>query len=271
MMNKTKIEEAALRILEAKESGRRLAGFSDTFLGNGITREEAVRTGYDVQDTMIGKLESRGIRIAGYKAAYTSAVMRAKNNITTPYFGQIPDNCVLRPGEGFPMPAHGVLKAEPEVLFVMGKDLAGPRVTLGDVINAVTGWLPGFELVVPVFDSREHDIPGEIAENMSFAAVAPGACLRPLAGTDFNELNVRFLHNGQITGEDRASKVMDGSPLYSLVELANHLIARGKMLRAGDLVLSGTPVAPAYLNAGDEICAEFSDREHCSVVSIRIY
>lgn len=258
------ILKCAQDIQEARRAEKRLGRFSDIYPE--FTKEDA----YDIQDAQVKILEEQGIRNGGYKAAYTSAAIRKKSNIFESCFGHIPENLILNSGEGFPLPEHGILKSEPEVIIVMKDDLKGPRVTLGDVMNAVLGWMPGFELVVPVYTSETPDLHGEIAENMSFGALVPGNTLNKIEGTNWDEMKVRFYVNGELTAENKESSVMDGGPLNSVVMLANHLLKRGDYLKAGDMVLTGTPVAPVYLKKGDTIKSEFICGEKSSEVSITI-
>ncbi len=161
-----------------------------------------------------------------------------------------------------------MLKAEPEVVFVMGEDLSGPRVSIGNAMLAVAGWMPGFELVDPCFSSERPDLAGEGAENMSFGALVIGSSLQPIVGTDWENTTVRFFRNEEPVSQAPSSVVMDGSPLYSVVWLANRLAEDGLCLKKEDLVLSGSPVAPIRLQPGDRIRAEFETvcagmRCHC--------
>ena len=64
--------------------------------------------------------------------------------------------------------------------FVMGRDLAGPGVTVADALTAVAGVLPAIEIV----DSRIADwritLADTVADNASSARVVLGGRLTPV-------------------------------------------------------------------------------------------
>jgi 2-keto-4-pentenoate hydratase len=49
-----------------------------------------------------------------------------------------------------------------------------------------------------------------------------------------------------------------GHPHYALAWLANHLAARGKGLRAGEIVLTGSLVKTLWLASGDSVMMDLS-------------
>ncbi len=51
---------------------------------------------------------------------------------------------------------------------------------------------------------------------------------------------------------------MLGHPHNALAWLANHLAARGSMLRVGEIVLTGSLVKTLWLDAGDEVTMDLS-------------
>jgi 2-keto-4-pentenoate hydratase len=65
----------------------------------------------------------------------------------------------------------------------------------------------------------------------------------------------RAVVNGMEVGRGNGADVL-GHPHHALAWLANHLADRGKMLRAGDFVLTGSLVQTAWLNAGDHVRME---------------
>jgi 2-keto-4-pentenoate hydratase len=63
--------------------------------------------------------------------------------------------------------------------------------------------------------------------------------------------------NGSEVGRGTGADVL-GHPHRALAWLANHLAASGKMLSQGDIVLTGSLVKTAWLDAGDEVSMELS-------------
>ncbi|MBW8857229.1 MAG: hypothetical protein JF604_23530, partial [Bradyrhizobium sp.] len=105
----------------------------------------------------------------------------------------------------------------------------------------------GMELV----DNRYVDVtkmtgPGRIADNVLQAACVVGPEVRDWPKLDFPNLKGRSLLDGKELASGPGSAVM-GSALISLAWLANTLNKHGKMLKAGDVVLTGSVHPPAFL------------------------
>ena len=62
----------------------------------------------------------------------------------------------------------------------------------------------------------------------------------------------RMVINGEAAGEGHGRDAL-GHPLAALAWLANNLVERGRMLHAGDVVLTGSIVTTKLMVAGDEM------------------
>ena len=105
----------------------------------------------------------------------------------------------------------------------------------------------GMELV----DNRYVDVakvggPGRIADNVLQAALVTGTEVKDWKKLDFPALKGRSLLDGKELANGPGSAVM-GSALISLAWLANTLVKHGKMLKAGDVILTGSVHPPAFL------------------------
>ena len=65
-----------------------------------------------------------------------------------------------------------------------------------------------------------------------------------------------MLINGQVVGTGYGRDVL-GHPLDSLAWVANHLINRGRSLRANDIVMTGSVVRTHWLRQGDQMITRF--------------
>jgi 2-oxo-3-hexenedioate decarboxylase/2-keto-4-pentenoate hydratase len=61
-----------------------------------------------------------------------------------------------------------------------------------------------------------------------------------------------MLINGAVAGSGRGADVL-GHPFEALAWLANQLAAQGRVLRAGDLVLTGSIVQTNWVAVGDHV------------------
>lgn len=247
-MNQDIIERIASEICAASAAGKRLEGLSGRYPS--VTKEEA----YEIQKCLISLQPSEPV---GYKIAYTSEAVRRKNSVSEPCSGRIVRDRVIKSGSETKMPANGFVKIEPEVLFELKEDIEADGLTPVKAAAAIGKWYAAFEVVWPVFESPEPDLTGEIAENMSFGQAVIGSGAVFSAERDPAQAEVVFRVNGTECARGPESAVMDGGPVLSVMWLAGRLKAAGGKLRRGDMILTGSPVAPYVAKRGDLIEASF--------------
>ena len=130
-------------------------------------------------------------------------------------------------------------KIEGEIAFVLGRDLKGPGITVVDAIGAVDYAVAALEII----DSRIKDwkitAVDTISDNGSSARFVLGGIKRPLAGLNLPHLGMCLSKNGEVALTAAGAAVM-GNPLNALVFLANELGSQGELLKAGQVVLSGS-------------------------------
>ncbi len=144
---------------------------------------------------------------------------------------------------------------------MLGKPLAGPGVTVADVIRATDYILPSIEIV----DSRVADwkikIADTIADNASSAAVILGG--RPTRLTDVDPALIGALlrKNGE-TVETGCSGAVLGNPVNAVAWLANKVAAFGVTLEPGHVIMPGSCTRMVPIAAGDVIRADFDGLGH---------
>jgi 2-keto-4-pentenoate hydratase len=158
-----------------------------------------------------------------------------------------------------PIPAARFVqpRVEPEVAFVLAGALRGPGVTVADAVTAVGYVLPALELI----DSRIRDwkigLLDTISDNASSGGVILGSTPHALSEVDLRLSGCNLHKNGSLSGTGAGGAVL-GSPLSSLIWLANTLGARGVTLEAGHVILPGSITASIPVAAGDVVTASFA-------------
>ena len=76
--------------------------------------------------------------------------------------------------------------------------------------------------------------------------------MRDWRGIDLAALRGVAYVNGRAVGEGRGADTL-GHPLAALAWVANHLAGRGRRLRKGDVVITGSLVASKFPRAGDQL------------------
>jgi 2-keto-4-pentenoate hydratase len=243
--------EAAQLLMSAYESGVPVEPLTEKYAGLSLA------DAYEIQLIQISRRTAAGRRILGHKVGLTSAAMQRQLGVSQPDYGHLTDEMFYP--ENAPVPAGVFLqpRIEPEVAFVLRRDLAGPGVTAAAAAVAVDFVLPALELI----DSRIRDwkitLPDTIADNASSGGVVLGSRPRRLDELDLRLGGCVLRRGGAVAGTGAGGAVL-GSPLNSLMWLANTLGERGVVLRAGHVVLPGSITASVPVRSGDVFTAMFT-------------
>jgi 2-keto-4-pentenoate hydratase len=206
-------------------------------------------TGYAVQRLL---REAAG-PLAGWKLGVTSRAKQAQVGVSSPVFGFLPAAAALDLGE--PLDTSQLIqpRCEPEIVFMIGRDLAGPHVTAADVLAASAGVAVGIE----VLDSRYHDyrftMADVVADNTSAGRFVVGAPVPP-AGLDLRLVGVVLEKNGEVVATAAGAASL-GHPAAAVAWMIRTMAAEGEGLRAGEVVLSGGLTAAVPVAAGDVVVA----------------
>ena len=218
-----------------------------------MTLEDA----YAIQLLQVERRRDEGRVVRGHKVGLTSVAMQKLLGVSEPDYGHLLDDFFHL--EHAPVPVSSFLqpRVEPEVAFVLKRPLKGPGVTVHEALRAVDFVLPALEIV----DSRIRDwkigLLDTIADNASSGAVVLGSTPTDVGAVDLRLAGATFHRNGQVVGTGAGGAVL-GSPVNSLVWLANTVGARGITLEEGDVVLPGAVCAMVPVAAGDTFTATFA-------------
>jgi len=147
---------------------------------------------------------------------------------------------------------------ECEITFVMRRHLAGPGVTVPDVIRATEGIMPSLELG----DARMRawigraQAPDIVADSCGNAGIIVGGELHSLNNFDLRYTGMVVEKNGEILATGATGAVL-GNPAQSVAWLANKLAEVELALAEGDLVLAGAITGAVQMAAGDILTATF--------------
>jgi len=241
---------AAELITDHRLSGRALPELA---VGVRPTDEAAA---YRVQDAAHEMLSRRGLgAVVGHKIGCTTAVMQAFLRIPNPCAGGVFETTVYR------SPAHvrhgdflhvGV---ECEIVVRLGRGLppGGAPYTRQSVGEAVAECMAGMEIVDDRYvDYKSLDTPTLIADDFFDAGCVLGEPVPDWRKLDLAGLTGVTRINGIEVGRGRGADVM-GHPFEALAWLANNLARRGRGLRSGEFVFTGSVVETKWVNRGDRV------------------
>jgi 2-keto-4-pentenoate hydratase len=211
---------------------------------------------YDVQGELTEIRKRLGHRPCGRKIGLTSRAIQEMVGLDEPDFGQLFEEMRIEDGGVVERGALIQPKIEPELAVFFTRPLAGPKVSISDVVGAIEHVAAAFEIVdCRIRDWRVRGIDA-VCDNGSAARFVIGRGRASPASIDLSRVSTRFERNGQIIAEASMAEVM-GNPLHAVCWLASKLAVQGRQIEAGDIVLTGAPCRPADVELGDIFRATF--------------
>lgn len=217
-----------------------------------ITNEEA----YQVQLEGMKLRLADGHAIVGKKIGLTSRAMQTALGVFEPDYGYITDKMMVLDGEPLSMDTLISPKVEAEIAFVLKSDLAGPGVTVAQVMAATAGIMPALEIIDTRIKDWKIKIQDTIADGASIGRVLVSGQMIPVTGLDMRLMGLVLEKNGEIVTTAAGAAVL-GHPANAVAWLANKLALYGISLKAGEIVMSGSLTAACPVAAGDVVRASF--------------
>jgi len=253
MADDTRISTAARYLFDGAVAGEKLAGLPQEMEPADLSEA------YLVQDELQALWQAAGSGpIVGWKVALTSKVMQELVGVGEPCAGAIFASRLHRSPAAVSSADFVNLGVESEIAVRLANDLpadGGPydRQTVADAVGAV---MAGIELV----DDRSMDYSRItagllVADNAWNAGCVLGEEIADWRTMDLATLTGRMTINDETVGSGVGGDAL-GHPFEPLAWLANNLNRRGRMLRAGDVVMTGSIVATKWLNAGDRMTTD---------------
>ena len=265
MLDEAQIRRMAERLDQAERSRSQVGQFSKE--APDMTIDDA----YAVQNAWVEMKLASGRTLKGHKIGLTSKAMQRSSNISEPDYGSLLDDMFFQDGADIPLDRFIVPRVEVELAFVLGKDLGGPNCTIFDVLAATDYVVPAIEII----DARIQQVDPEtkvtrkvfdtISDNAANAGVVLGG--RPFRPHDLDMRWVAAIcyRNGVIEESGVAAAVLN-HPANGPAWLANKLHPHGVTLKAGEIILGGSFIAPVPARAGDTFHADYGP---CGSVAFR--
>jgi 2-oxo-3-hexenedioate decarboxylase len=213
-------------------------------------------TAYEAQDLFVQSLLEEGEQVIGVKLGLTSRAKQEAMSVAEPLYGRLTDAMVVPAGE--PVPGERLIqpRAEPEIAFLLARDVEGPA-TVTSVLAATEAVFAAIDILDSRYENYRFRLPDVVADNCSSGAVLLGPrARRPSELEDLRLVGCVLRDRGIIVATAAGAASM-GHPAASVAWLVNRLAARGMSLPAGSLILSGGLTAPVPLARGGFVTAEF--------------
>jgi 2-oxo-hept-3-ene-1,7-dioate hydratase len=229
-----------------------------------------VEDGYRIGRAWVELQKAEGRKVIGHKIGLTSRAMQISSQIDEPDYGTLLDSMLYtaQAGEVLEIPVKDFIapRVEVELAFVLKAPLAGPNVTVEDVLAATEYMTPAIEIIdarIEQFDRHTkvmRKVYDTISDNAANAGIVigagdpafkadPRATNRPWCGAILRQ-------NGAVEETGLAAGVQ-GDPAIGIAWLANKLAPWGESLQAGEIVLAGSFTRPVAARAGDLFEADY--------------
>lgn len=239
-------------LLAAERERREVECFSSR--GLGFSLEE----GYAYQWEGIERKLAMGDTLVGAKLGLTSKAKQRQMNVDEPGYGWLLASGWLPPEEPVQLDQLIHPRIEPEIVFHLAEDIAGPGVTGRDVLDATAGITCGIEVIDSRYQAFKFTLADVVADNTSAARYVFGTqMVHPSEIPSLPLLGMLLEVDGDLHATACGAAIL-GSPADAIAGFANWLGERGRKLEAGWVVMSGGLTDAVALTSGITITATFS-------------
>jgi 2-oxo-hept-3-ene-1,7-dioate hydratase len=256
MMTDVEVEDAARKLFEAERDRRQIRLLSLDFPQ--ATMDDA----YRVQAALVKRKAVSGLTIKGWKIGLTSKAMQSALSIDIPDSGILFDDMFFEDGGTVPADRFIQPRIEAEIAFIMKAPLAGPGISVDDVLDATDYITPALEILDTRIE-RTNKETGKIrtffdtiSDNAANAGIVVGGRKAAPREADLRWIGAIVSRNGEVEETGLGAGVLD-HPAKGIVWLANRLQQYGMRIEAGQVVLSGSFIRPVECRHGDLINADF--------------
>ena len=228
----------------------------------GVHPHMTIDEAYRVQAAWLDIRLGRGERVVGHKIGLTSRAMQQAMSIDTPDSGFLTDAMVFAPGEPITAADFCDLRLEVELAFVLADDLSGTGLSVDDVLDATDHVTAAVELIAsrtPRTDpatGRTRTVVDTVADNAADAGIVTGGLPVGPRDLDLRWVGAIAYRNGVVEETGLAAGVLD-HPANGIVWLARRYAERGRSLRAGQVILSGSFTRPMAVAPDDDFHFDF--------------
>jgi 2-oxo-3-hexenedioate decarboxylase len=237
------------RLLAAVSTRTGTAPLTDSF-----DLDEA--TALDVQDAVVAARVGAGHAVVGAKLGLTSKAKQQQMNVDRPLYGWLTADMALDTGAALQCSTYIQPRVEPEIAFLLGRDLEGPHVTTAQVLSATEACFGAIDVLDSRYAGYKFTFNDVTADNASSAGFVLGGVALDPYGLDLRLTGVVLEKNGELVSTAAGASVM-GHPATAVAWLVRALARRGQGLEAGHVVMAGGMTEAIAVAPGDTVVATF--------------
>tara|TARA_R110002072_G_scaffold288917_2_gene455644 strand:+ start:23942 stop:24727 length:786 start_codon:yes stop_codon:yes gene_type:complete len=248
-MTETDIKMLAMRLYDARKNATGIEQISHEF------KEMTQLDAYKLQWLGIDMRVADGEKVIGLKMGLTSEAKRKQMDLDSPLYGVLTDKMQVANNGEYSMEGQIHPKIEPEVAFLIGKDLNGTP-SREEILDAVEAVYPCMEILDSRYKQFKYfSMEDVISDNSSSSQFILGEPINDFKNINLAQLKMKMSINGTVAQEGMTDAI-SGDPVISLVQQFELLAKTGKTLPAGSIVLAGAATPAVALEPGMEISLE---------------
>jgi 2-keto-4-pentenoate hydratase len=204
---------------------------------------------------MRAQLDARRQRLAagdtplGWKVGFGAPAMLKQLDISGPLVGFLTTNARVQSGASASLAGWTKPVAEPEIAVHLGRDVAAGS-DRESAMAAIAGISPAIELVD--VHTPPQDPERILADNIYQRHVVLDGAGPARAGAGSDGLTCRIIRRGTETARTSDPQANTGEWIAIVRHVADLLAAFGETLRAGEIIITGSVVAPLALEPGED-------------------
>jgi 2-keto-4-pentenoate hydratase len=249
-MDQARVAKIARHIFEGHERRRRFERL------RGELAPASLAEAYDVQDEVHRLFRAAGWgELAGHKIALTSKPIQELCGVDQPAGGAIFARTVHPSPATVRLADFMHLGLEFELGVRLGRNLppTGAPHTRASVAPHVAACMPAFELIEDRgADYGDLDAASILTDKCWCGGVVLGPEVADWQRLDLTSAPVELVWNGVAVDQGVTGAAM-GHPFEGLAWLANLLASRGRGMKAGEIVITGSALRTRFPEAGDEV------------------
>lgn len=223
----------------------------------GDDEPDSLESAYTIQDEVHRLMQSEADMgpIGGHKIALTSKAIQELCGVDKPVYGSIFAKTIRRSPCVLKLSDFMRLGLEFEVAFEVGRDVMpdGAPYDTHSIADFAETCMPAFELIEDrIADYGDLDAASILTDRCWCGGIVLGAPVEDWQNLDLARTHVDLNWNGEIVDRSVAGDAL-GHPLAGLAWIANHLASRGRMLREGEIVMTGSALKTRFTKPGDKV------------------
>lgn len=255
MLTPDQIAAAADDLLKAEATRRQIGLLSQRHPQMGL--DDA----YAIQTAQMAQKLGQGRQIIGWKIGLTSKVMQEALGITTPDSGVLYDDMAFASGGHVPSGRFIQPRIEAEIAFVL-KDVLSGTVTREQVLAATDFVTPALEILDTRIVRRDaatgaaRTIVDTVSDNAANAGIVMGSQRHAPEAFDLRWVGAIVAKDDEVVATGLGAAVLN-DPVMGIVWLAARMGHYGQAMQPGQVILSGSFIAPIECPSGTRIAADY--------------